>query len=362
MSRYFYPSAPDALSAKKIFLREHGYKIPHCFKNTWGIGYVLFDSKADVNSWYKEHTGESFYKDEYEPGTIFTKNDALREIEQSYGSQIDEVLQYRNPSMSILAMGLPSVFGNRMYLQFVESSEEKDIEQKFYIHYDAFILDASSNISNGTLRDYVVSIIYKTFYNSHFKKRIEGSNQEIAQREAERKTAIAERERIERERKQEQQRRDEETRIKQRERQEAFERDRRYQEALVKYNASVVKYEIEMKIYNEAMSIKRRYTYGGQFPNGAWLICFGLFLVLILFSMSLMMLEDLIPNRLIILLDIVLLVGGYRLIFKRLKPYLAEEHFDENRFRQWANRNPNSPLIKYVRNSWPPSKPIRPTR
>lgn len=89
MGRYYYPSATDALSAKKMFLREHGYKIPHCFQNTWGTGYVLFDSKADVNNWYKEHTGEAFYKEEYEPGTIFTKNDALREIEQSYGSQIN---------------------------------------------------------------------------------------------------------------------------------------------------------------------------------------------------------------------------------------------------------------------------------
>lgn len=45
MGIYFYPSASDALSAKKMFLREHGYKNPHCSQNTWGTGYVLFDSK-----------------------------------------------------------------------------------------------------------------------------------------------------------------------------------------------------------------------------------------------------------------------------------------------------------------------------
>lgn len=142
MGRYFYPSAPDALSAKKMFLREHGYRIPQCFRNMWGSGFVLFDSKADVNSWYKEHTGEPFYKEEYESGTVFTKQDAYREIDGSYGSQIEEVLRQRDFSLSTLAMGLPSSFGNRMFFQFVRSSDEADIERKFYIHYDAFILDA----------------------------------------------------------------------------------------------------------------------------------------------------------------------------------------------------------------------------
>lgn len=45
MGRYYYPNATDALDAKKQFLREHHYKISHCFKNTWGTGYVLFDTK-----------------------------------------------------------------------------------------------------------------------------------------------------------------------------------------------------------------------------------------------------------------------------------------------------------------------------
>lgn len=362
MSRYFYPSAPDALSAKKMFLREHGYKISHCFQNIWGAGYVLFDSKADVNSWHKEHTGEPFYKDEYEPGTIFTKNNALQEIEQSYGGQIDEVLHYRNPSMPILALGLPSSFGNQMFLQFVKSSDEKDIAYRFYIHYDAFILDAADGIPNRTLREQIVSIIYKVFYNSRFKKRIEGSNQELARREAERKAAEAERVRIERERLLEQKRKADEELRKQRERQETIEREKKYQEALVRYNAELAKYQSEMKIYDEAMALKKRFSYGGQFPNGAWFVCFMMFLTLIFCSFFLTRLENTLPHGMIILLAIALLGGGYRLIFKKLKPYLAEEHFDEERFQNWARQNPNSPLIKYVRNSWAPSKPIRPTR
>lgn len=362
MSRYFYPSAPDALSAKKMVLREHGYKIPHCFHNTWGTGYVLFDSKADVNSWYKEHTGEPFYKEEYEPGTVFAKNDALQEIEQSYGAQIDEVLRYRNPSMPILAVGLPSSFGNQMFLQFVKSSDDKDIAYRFYIHYDAFILDATYGIPNRTLREQIVSIMYKVFYNSRFKRRIEGSNQELARRKAERKAAKAERERIERERLLEQRRKADEERRKQRERQEAIARERNYQEAFVRYNAELAKYQSEMKIYNEAMALKKRFSYGGQLPNGAWIVCFILFLTLIFCSFFLTMLENAVPHEMIVLLDIALLVGGYRIIFKKLKPYLAEEHFDEDGFQQWERQNTNSQLIKYVRNNWPPSKPIRPTR
>ena len=81
MGRYYYPNATDALDAKKQFLREHHYKISHCFKNTWGTGYVLFDTKEEVNQWHKEHTGLYFYKEEYEPGTTFTETDAMKEIE-----------------------------------------------------------------------------------------------------------------------------------------------------------------------------------------------------------------------------------------------------------------------------------------
>lgn len=206
MGRYFYPSATDALSAKKQFLREHGYKIPHCFKNSWGSGYVLFDSKSDVNSWYKEHTGEFFYKEEYEPGTIFTKQDAYNEIEKSYGSQINDVLRSRDISLPKLALGLPFTYGNSMFLKFVRSSDESDIERKFYIHYDAFIIDASSSVSTYSLRDQVKAIIYSHFYNSYFKKRIEGSAQEIERRETAKRAAIAERDRIEKERQREQQR------------------------------------------------------------------------------------------------------------------------------------------------------------
>lgn len=220
MGRYFYPSASDALSAKKQFLREHGYKIPHCFKNSWGSGYVLFDSKSDVNSWYKEHTGEFFYKEEYESGTIFTKQDAYREIDRSYGEQIETVIRLRDFSFPKLALGLPSIYGNRMFLKFVLSSNESDIERKFYIHYDAFIIDASRSVSTSSLRDQIKAIIYKHFYDSYFKKRIEGSAQELERRESAQRAAMAERDRIEKERKREQQRLEQERIRKQRELQE----------------------------------------------------------------------------------------------------------------------------------------------
>ena len=68
MGRYYYPEAETALDAKKNFLRQHHYRIAHCFYNTWGKGYVLFDTRKEVNVWWKEHTGEIFYKDENENG------------------------------------------------------------------------------------------------------------------------------------------------------------------------------------------------------------------------------------------------------------------------------------------------------
>lgn len=70
MGRYYYPEAETALDAKKEFLRQYHYRIGHCFYNTWGKGYVLFDTRKEVNVWWKEHTGEIFYKDEKENGAF----------------------------------------------------------------------------------------------------------------------------------------------------------------------------------------------------------------------------------------------------------------------------------------------------
>ena len=39
-----------------------------CFMNDGGKGYVLFDTRDDVNEWYKEVYGRVFYKDERENG------------------------------------------------------------------------------------------------------------------------------------------------------------------------------------------------------------------------------------------------------------------------------------------------------
>ena len=46
---------------------------------------VLFDTKEDVNEWYKENTGHPFYTEVYEKGTKFTEPDAINEIETDMG-------------------------------------------------------------------------------------------------------------------------------------------------------------------------------------------------------------------------------------------------------------------------------------
>ena len=175
--RYFYPEAPDALTAKKHFLKEHHYYAKHCFQNTWGTGYVIFDTKEDVNLWHKEHAGTYFYKEEYEPGTIFTKFDAIQEIEDSYGKTIDDTISLRDYALPILAIGLPSssAFSDRLFLKFSQSVEEKDIDRRFYIHYFPVCLNVT-NINNAELRVKLIQLLYEHFYESRFKKRIEGSN------------------------------------------------------------------------------------------------------------------------------------------------------------------------------------------
>lgn len=174
--RYYYPDAPDALSAKTQFLKEHHYYAKHCFQNTWGRGYVIFDSKEEVNLWHKEHTGGYFYDAEYEPGTIFTEDDAKKEIETQYGTQIDEILSSRDYALPILAIGLPSstAFGNRLFLKFSKSTKEEDIAWRFYVHYIPVCLHVL-NTSDVVLKRILVNTLYDHFYEDRFKKRIEGS-------------------------------------------------------------------------------------------------------------------------------------------------------------------------------------------
>lgn len=178
--RCYYPNAIDALTAKKQFLKEHHYYAKHCFHNTWGSGYVLFDTKEEVNLWYKEHTGKYFYDDEYEPGTIFTESDAIKEIENLYGELIDTTLSARDHTLPILAIGLPSpsTFGGRLFLKFSKSVEEKDIERRFYIHYFPVCLNVQ-NISNIELRNKLIQLLYNHFYEDRFIKRIEGSKKTL---------------------------------------------------------------------------------------------------------------------------------------------------------------------------------------
>lgn len=174
MGRYYYPNENDALSAKIQFLREHHYKINHCFRNTWGTGFVLFDTKEDVNEWYKEHTGHPFYAEAYEKGTKFTETEAITEIENFYGSFIDNALSKRDMSLPVLAIGLPSssAFGNRMLLKFAKSTDENDIEWHFYIHYNARCWDVSS-VENSLIRKALIKLLYNHFYDYRFKQRIE---------------------------------------------------------------------------------------------------------------------------------------------------------------------------------------------
>ena len=174
--RNYYPDAPNAWVAKSKFFKEHHCYAKHCFQNTWGTGYIIFDSKEDVNLWWKEHTGRYFYDAEYEQGTSFTESDAMNEIEDSYGKLIDEVLSSRDFSLSILAIGLPSsrAFGNRLFLKFCKSTEEEDITWRFYVHYYPICLNVLCS-SNIEIRKKVIRILFNYFYLDRFKKRIEGS-------------------------------------------------------------------------------------------------------------------------------------------------------------------------------------------
>ena len=112
----------------------------------------------------------------YEPGTIFTENNAIREIEDWYGDLIDRTLSSRDYELPILAIGLPSStsFGNRLFLKFSKSVEEKDIERRFYVHYFPVCLKVL-NVTNVELRSKIIHLLYDHFYESRFKKRIEGS-------------------------------------------------------------------------------------------------------------------------------------------------------------------------------------------
>ncbi len=162
--RYEYPDAPDALSAKIEFYKEHHYKIKHCFQNTGGKGYVLFDTNEDINEWYIEKYGRPYIK----PVKIYTKEEAIKEIESRYGKYIDEVLANRDTTLPILAVGLPSstAFGNSLFLKFSKSADEEDIAWRFYIHYNAFCFEVTPLDSNSEIREILLNTLY-----THFKER-----------------------------------------------------------------------------------------------------------------------------------------------------------------------------------------------
>ena len=177
MGRYYYPNAQNSLDAVKQFYREYHRRANHCFRNDSGgnTGYVVFDSKEDVNQWWKERTGGNFYKNEYEPGAIFTKYDAIREIEEQYGEEISSLLVHRDVSLPVLAIGLCSAtaFGNRIFLTFAKSTKEEDICWRFYSHYNTRCWSVSPQTSNTLIREELINLLFNHFYEDRFRKRIE---------------------------------------------------------------------------------------------------------------------------------------------------------------------------------------------
>lgn len=169
---YYYPDAPDALSAKKQFLREHHYYAKHCFKNTWGKGYVIFDTNDDINEWYIKNTGKPYSRAINEIGRTYTKQDALQEIESRYGKYIDSILAGRDYVLPILAVGLckDTLFGSPIFLRFAKSSLEEDIERRFYIHYYKAGCFEIAQYSNLKLREILINTLYHHFYEHYFKK------------------------------------------------------------------------------------------------------------------------------------------------------------------------------------------------
>ena len=177
MGRYYYPNAQTSLDAVKQFSREYHRRANHCFKNNDDTGYVVFDSKEDVNQWWKERTGEYFYKAEYKSGIVFTKDDAIREIVEEYGKDIDTLLSTRDYSLPILAIGFcsPTAFGNSICLRFARTTNEEDIVWRFYSHYITRCWNVLPEMSNARIREELINLLYRHFYEDRFRKRIEGS-------------------------------------------------------------------------------------------------------------------------------------------------------------------------------------------
>lgn len=178
MARYYYPNAQTSLEAVKQFYREQHRRANHCFRNNYdgNTGYIVFDSKEEVNKWWEEQTGEYFYKSECKPSIVFSKSDAIKEIEDEYGAEINSLLAHRDMSLSVLAIGLCSAtaFGNKILLKFAKSTREEDVCWRFYSHYNARCWEVSSQISSTCIREELINLLYNYFYEEKFKKRIEG--------------------------------------------------------------------------------------------------------------------------------------------------------------------------------------------
>lgn len=129
---------------------------------------------------YSFYNHDYYYKNrefEYIPGTIYTKEDAIMEIERVFGKYIDEVLTRRDISLPILAIGLDSFnfSAQNSLICFAKSHEEDDITWRFYTHYEASWAKVSPNNTNEEIRTFLIDYIFRFFYKKRFKNRIEGS-------------------------------------------------------------------------------------------------------------------------------------------------------------------------------------------
>ena len=135
----------------------------------------LLDEILDVHCAY--NTKRNHRNLEYIPGTIYEKEDAIKEIEDNFGEYIDKVLSHRDMSRPVLAIGLDSFnfSAQNSLICFARSHEEDDIAWRFYTHYEASWAKVSPNNTNEEIREFLIDYIFRFFYKERFKKRIEGT-------------------------------------------------------------------------------------------------------------------------------------------------------------------------------------------
>ena len=64
-----------------------------------------------------------------------------------------------------------------MVVKLVRSTDEEDIESRFYIHYSPQFINIEPSYSNSYIKQSIIKILYNYFYDSRFKARIDGSKE-----------------------------------------------------------------------------------------------------------------------------------------------------------------------------------------